>query len=182
MSKVSIMNIKYEKENYFPNSKEYLIAFLLRQNRYFIWKYQKLTRKIEAISRSNVILYSFYNFRKNILGYRLGIELPNGVFDEGLVIHHSYGIVVNKDAKVGRNCHLHGGNCIGNDGFKQGAPKIGDNCNIGIGAKVIGNVTLGNDIVIAAGAVVVKSCYEDGVTLAGVPAKIVRKRNEKESK
>lgn len=113
----------------------------------------------------------------NRLGTRLGIETWCNVFGEGLLIYHvAGGIVVNSNARIGKNCHLHGNNCIGNNGKEKEAPIIGDNCTLGVGAKVIGGIKLGNDINIAAGAVVVKSCIEDGVTLAGVPAEIIKRK------
>ena len=46
---------------------------------------------------------------------------------------------------------------------------------IGVGAKIIGGVTIADNIKIGAGAVVVSSFYEEGVTIGGVPAKIIKK-------
>ncbi|GEN51689.1 sugar O-acetyltransferase [Alkalibacterium pelagium] len=50
---------------------------------------------------------------------------------------------------------------------------IGDNCWLGAGATVIGGVTLGNNVVVGAGAVVTRS-FGDNVVLAGVPARVIR--------
>lgn len=52
-------------------------------------------------------------------------------------------------------------------------PVIGDNCFICTGAKILGAVHLGNNVVVGANAVVVKSFLDDNVTIAGVPAKII---------
>ena len=78
-------------------------------------------------------------------------------------------------SKIGKNCKLHGSNCIGNDGKSLAAPVIGDNVRLGVGAKVIGDVHIADDVIIAAGAVVIDSCDIKGATLAGVPAKVVKK-------
>ena len=132
------------------------------------WKYVKALRKLEYYynNRNKNIACAFMNLyyarRFNKLGFRLGIELNRGVFDEGLMIYHTSGIVVNGDAKVGKNCTLHGANVIGNMGNDLKAPIIGDNVRLGAGAKVLGNVYIADDIQIGAGAIVLHSCYEKG--------------------
>jgi serine O-acetyltransferase len=72
---------------------------------------------------------------------------------------------------IGKNLHLHGSNCIGNDGKTNACPVIGDNVSLGVGAKVLGNVTIANHIKIGAGAVVLHSFLEEGITVGGVPAR-----------
>ena len=74
---------------------------------------------------------------------------------------------------VGENCTIHGQACIGSDGASEEAPVLGKNVDIGVGAKIIGAVTLADNIRIGAGAVVVKSCEIPGATLVGVPARQV---------
>ena len=53
--------------------------------------------------------------------------------------------------------------------------EIGDNCWLGANCTILPGVKLGNHVVVAAGAVVTKSCAEDNVVLAGVPARIVKR-------
>ena len=117
-------------------------------------------------------------FRK--LSIRLGFSVPTNVFDAGLAIVHYGLLVVNPAARVGENCRIHAGvNIGGSAGFvKPGdttamAPVIGHDCYIGPGAKIFGPVTIGNSTVIGANAVVNKSFEQDGLTIAGVPARIV---------
>lgn len=119
------------------------------------------------------IMFLWYSRKVNNEGRKLGIDTWHSVFDEGLIIYHYVGgIVVNSQARVGKNCHLHGDNCIGNNGHSPEAPQIGDNCSLGVGAKIIGNIKIGNNVTVAAGAVVIKDCLENGVVLAGVPAEV----------
>ena len=118
-----------------------------------------------------MVLRFIYHVKKNRLGAKLGFFIPAFVFDEGLHIWHFGNIVVNRFAKIGKNCTLHGNNCIGNNGKNNLCPKIGDNCDIGVGASIIGNVILGNNIVIGAAAVVNKSCEKNDICLLGCPAK-----------
>ena len=144
----------------------------------FIWKYIRYLRKDEYyLNNLNNKLYFIpyiYNRRKkNRLGIKLGINIPPNTFDEGLTIYHSGNIIINTNSRIGKNCKLHGGNCIGNNGIDELAPIIGDNADIGVGAKVIGNVQLGDNSVIGANAVVIKSFNEDHIKLVGIPAKQV---------
>ncbi len=86
-------------------------------------------------------------------------------------IHHSGNIVVNGKSRIGKNCQLHGSNCIGNDGKTLDAPVIGNNVEVGVGAKIIGGIRIADNIKIGAGAIVVTSFTEPGITIGGVPAR-----------
>lgn len=152
-----------------------------------LWKYVKALRKLEYYynNRNKNLACAFMNLyyaRKfNNLGFWLGIELDRNVFDEGLMIFHAQGIVVNGDAKVGKNCILHGGNVIGNMGNDLKVPVIGDNVRLGTGAKVLGDVYIADGVQIGAGAVVLDSCYEKDALLVGIPARVHKKDSEKNS-
>lgn len=113
----------------------------------------------------------YYWRKRNKLGLKLGLTIWDNSFEEGLYIYHPGNIVVNGSARIGKNCRLHGSNCIGNNGKTLDCPIIGNNVRLGVGAKVIGGVTIADDVIIAAGAVVVHSVLEPGVTVAGVPAR-----------
>lgn len=143
-----------------------------------IYKFLKLLRKEEYYHNKNKLIYKpiyfYWHIRRNKLGIKLGIEMWDGSFDEGVLIAHAGNIVVNGKAKVGKNCILHGSNCIGNNGKTSECPVIGDNVRLGVGASVIGGVVLADNITVAAGAVVVHSFLEPGITIAGVPAKKVK--------
>lgn len=199
----NILNIEFT--NYFPNKSKYLQALLKANNNVLIWRYQKKLRyleyykntldKVNSLQENKISVYfrlknllqkylCSVNFilccrRVNKLGLKLGIDTWHNVFEEGLLIYHtSGGIVVNSNARIGKNCHLHGNNCIGNNGSSPEAPQLGDNCSLGVGAKIIGNIKLGNNIKIAAGAVVIRDCLQDGVILAGIPAEIKNKKGQ----
>ena len=80
-------------------------------------------------------------------------------------------------AKVGKNCRIQEGVNIGATNGSNLAPQIGDNVFIGTGAKIIGDITIADDVAIGANAVVVKSITERGCTYAGVPAKKISSNN-----
>lgn len=161
---------------YFKNKSEYLKAVLLREHEYYIYKFQRYLRKEEK-SR-NILSKIYYHIKRNSYGKKLGFTIPIDVFGDNLHIWHYGNIVINRGAKVGSNCSLHGSNCIGNNGIDNKCPTIGNNVDIGVGAKVIGGIYIADNIKIGAGAVVVKSCYKEGVTLVGVPAQVVERTGE----
>ena len=172
--------IRSEKELYFTNSKVYLNDWFLNSETFQIWKFQKALRYAEFYSQkkdtlTGRLLWAIWKRRKNTLGARLGFSIPENVFDIGLRIFHTGSISINPNAKVGKNCILVGNNCIGsNDGIQKSA-SIGSNCIMGYGSSVIGEVYLGNNIKIGAGAVVVHSFQEDNISLVGVPSKVTKR-------
>ena len=163
--------LAYEKKLYFTGKKDYLTAMVTHEDNYLIWKYMTFLRREEA-ARSKLTAY-FWRRRKNNLGSRLGLQIYAGTCARGLHIWHYGSVIISGDAVVGENCTIHGQACIGSDGASDVAPVLGKNVDIGVGAKIIGGVTLADDIRIGAGAVVVKSCETPGATLVGVPARQV---------
>ncbi len=144
----------------------------------YIFRYIKALRYDEYCTNNgslySKLMHTYWRRKHNKLGIKLGIAIPVNTFDEGLRIYHSQGIIVHKDARIGKNCSLHGMNCIGNNGKETGeknTPIIGISCDIGVGASIIGNIKLGNNIKVAAGAVVCKTCEEDSAVLIGIPAR-----------
>lgn len=143
-----------------------------------ITKYLYFLRKEEYFfnckhSRIGQVCGLFYFAKKNKLGNKLGIKIPRNTFGKGLSIYHHGMIIVNEKARIGDNAKLHGGNCIGNNGKTDENPVIGNDLDLGIGASVIGDITLGNHVRVGANAVVTKTFEGDGITLVGIPAKLL---------
>ncbi|MBE6767388.1 MAG: serine acetyltransferase [Ruminococcaceae bacterium] len=143
-----------------------------------IWKFERCLRRREyylSLSRNKKVLFllpliaNHLRFRK--LSFKLGFSIPARVFEEGLSIAHYGTIVVHPHAKVGKNCRLHEGVNIGATNGSERAPVIGNNVFIGTGAKIIGDITIADDVAIGANAVVVRSITEAGTTWGGVPAR-----------
>lgn len=162
---------------YYASSRKIrLFYWLFRDPCYYIAKYIRLLRREEYhANHANSVYHTLMGWialaRKNKLGNKLGFKIPKNCIGPGLTIYHHGQVIINEDARIGADCRLHGGNCIGNNGKNQAAPKIGDGLDLGFGACVIGDVTLGNCVVVGANAVVVRSCLEDNSTLVGVPAR-----------
>ena len=116
------------------------------------------------------------------LSVRLGFSMGPNIFGPGLAIVHYGTIVIDPTTRIGKNCRIHVGSHIGGaaqfvdpaDAHKY-SPRIGDNVYIGPGAKLYGPIVVGDNCVIGANAVVTKSFPEAGLTLAGVPAKVIGK-------
>jgi serine O-acetyltransferase len=130
-------------------------------------------------ARSNTWLkYTLYPFAwamHHHLTYRMGISIPPSTrIGSGFYIGHFGGIVVNHRAVIGRNCNISQGVTIGqaNRGRNKGYPTLGDNVYIGPGAKIVGNVRVGNNVAIGANSVVTRDVPDDSV-VAGVPARVL---------
>jgi serine O-acetyltransferase len=92
-------------------------------------------------------------------------------FGPGFVLIHSQGVVINTGVRGGRNVFIEHQVTIGAE--KQQAPVLGDDIFIGAGAKVLGNVRIGNHVKIGANAVVTKD-IPDGATVVGIPARVIK--------
>lgn len=110
-----------------------------------------------------------------------GIELPCEVeIGRNFVIDHFGGIIISGYAKFGDNCRIRNGVVVGLQRVEDpGAPVIGNNVDIGAGAKVLGRISIGNNVAIGANAVVITDVPDDSLAV-GVPA-IIRPRKRVES-
>ena len=158
--------------------KERLLEWLIRPERYYISRYLRFLRKEEEFTfiKPRKPLQYWYKARKNRLGSRLGFIISAGCFAEGLQLEHFGSVIVNPKSQIGKNCKIHGNCCIGsNGGYPDDSPVIGDNVDIGQGAQILGGIRIADNVRIGAGAVVVKDILEPGVTVVGVPGRILRK-------
>lgn len=82
-------------------------------------------------------------------------------------------VVIHARAVIGNNCII--GQCvtIGGKSKHKNVPRIGNNVQISIGAKILGPITIGDNVIVGANAVVVKDVPANCI-VAGVPAKIIR--------
>lgn len=143
----------------------------------YLWEFQKSLRKFEySRNCKKGIVASFHRifikrkYRK--LSMKLGFSIPANVFGPGLSIAHYGTIVINSGTRIGANCRLHTSVNIGTgNGYADNAPTLGDNCYIGPGAKLYGGISIADNVIIGANAVVNKSFEESNIAIAGMPAK-----------
>ena len=105
----------------------------------------------------------------------LGVDIhPGARLGRGIMIDHAHSIVIGETAVVGDNVSMLHSVTLGGTGKEEEDrhPKIGDGVLIGAGAKVLGNIKVGNCSRIAAGSVVLQE-VPPKKTVAGVPARIV---------
>jgi len=106
-----------------------------------------------------------------------GIELPcEAQVGRNFIIDHFGGIVISGYAKFGDNCRIRNGVVVGLRNVDDPcAPSIGNNVDIGAGAKILGAITIGNNVAIGANAVVLQDVPDDSIAV-GVPA-VVKARS-----
>jgi len=143
-----------------------------------IWKFTVTLRKLEYYTNQKgyfryitLPLRLFHKLQLHNRGLRLGFSIPVKAFGKGLAIVHYGTIVVAHNARIGENCRIHEGVTIGATNGSDQAAVIGNNVFLASGAKIIGAITIADDVTIAANAVVTSSIYEKGTTWGGVPAR-----------
>ena len=96
----------------------------------------------------------------------------------GLYIGHPYGITVNPEAVIGENCNIHKGVTIGqeNRGKRKGAPTIGNKVWMGVNSTIVGNITIGDDVLIAPNSYVNFDVPPHSIVI-GNPGKIIHREN-----
>jgi serine O-acetyltransferase len=100
----------------------------------------------------------------------------------GIVIVHGFGVVIGSDVEIAGDCCIFHGVTLGDRGSEwvnsdrtDGHPRVGREVMFGAGAKVLGPITIGDNCVIGANAVVLTDVPPDSVA-AGIPAKVVSRR------
>lgn len=143
-----------------------------------IWSFERLLRKCEYYEncRSGLIgrLYGkWLKYRYVCLSQKLGFSVGFNMCGPGLCIEHYGMLLIN--GKCGKNFRVIGGAVIGvTDDNKK--PIIGDNVFVGFGAAIVGDVVIADNVAVGANAVVAKSITTPGVTVGGIPARIISQR------
>lgn len=139
------------------------------------WRYRvrpTLLRKVFSL---------IYRVLYKLVQILTGIELPCEVeVGRNFVIDHFGGIIISGYAKFGDNCRIRNGVVVGLRRVDEpSAPVIGNNVDIGTGAKVLGPISIGNNVAIGANAVVITDVPDDCVA-TGIPA-VVKPRKKRGS-
>ena len=154
-----------------PAAKSYLEIILLypglhalisHRIAHWLW-----TKRLQLLAR---LLSQFSRFLT-------GIEIhPGAEIGKGLFIDHGMGVVIGETAIVGKDVTLFQGVTLGGTGKEKGKrhPTVGNNVVIGTGAKVLGNIEIGDNSYIGANAVVINPVPENS-TIVGVPGRVARK-------
>lgn len=145
-----------------------------------IWHFQRLLRKLEYYKNCrHSVLWKpyilFLHYRVASSGQKLGFEIHPNVFGPGLGIAHIGTLIVNKRVRVGENCRIHSCTYLATQatGKDDDCPTIGNNVFIGPCTVIVGKIHIADNIAIGASSYVAQSFDEEGITIAGAPAKKV---------
>jgi serine O-acetyltransferase len=114
-------------------------------------------------------------FLSHLGRFLTGIEIhPGATIGKGVFIDHGMGVVIGETAIVGDYCLIYQNVTLGGTGKQTGKrhPTLGKNVVVGAGAKVLGNINLGDHVRVGAGSIVLRDVPED-CTVVGVPGRIV---------
>lgn len=129
----------------------------------------------------NLRLYLFARMLSQFARFLTGIEIhPGAKIGKRFFIDHGMGVVIGETAIIGDDVLLYQGVTLGGTGLEKGKrhPTIGNNVVIGGGAKVLGNITIGENSYIGANAVVIKDVPPNS-TVVGVPGRITKQDGKK---
>ncbi|UCD33766.1 MAG: glycosyltransferase [Desulfobacterales bacterium] len=137
------------------------------------WRY---TIKNSLIRKPFSFLYKIFY---KIIQILTGIELPCEVeIGKNFRIDHFGDIIISGFASFGDNCVVRNGVTVGLRRVdKPVAPKLGNNVDIGAGAKILGGITIGDNVAIGANAVVLKDVPPNSIAV-GIPARIIEKKDD----
>lgn len=114
-------------------------------------------------------------FSSQLVRFFTGIEIhPGAEIGRRLVIDHGMGVVIGETSIMGDDCIMYHGTTLGGKGTELGKrhPTVGNNVTIYAGAKILGNITIGDNVVIGADSLVLKDLPSDCIAV-GCPVKIV---------
>lgn len=116
----------------------------------------------------------------NINRFLTGVDIhPGARVGRRFFIDHGMGVVIGETAEIGDDVLVYQNVTLGGTGKERGKrhPTIGNNVVVGTGAKVLGNIRIGDFVKVGAGSVVIRP-VPDYSTVVGVPGRVVRTRNE----
>lgn len=140
-----------------------------------IWGVKEKCRLHSGLQKYYIRYFNnYFNARGSYVGYQCVMH-GSPIFPHGML-----GIFISGFAEIGKNCVIFQQVTIGSNtlpGSKgKGAPKIGDNCYIGAGAKIIGGVRVGNNVRIGANCVIFKDVPDNSVVVVQAPRVIEHER------
>lgn len=140
------------------------------------YRYVRRLRKTEFyLNTDHRLLYHWSHFLQNRLGLRYGISIAPNRVGKGLNIIHlagGGGCILNCWS-MGDYCRLQSGVVIGNVGDDDHRPTIGNHVRFGLGCKVYGKITIGDNAVILPNAVVTHDVPANAI-VGGIPAKVIK--------
>lgn len=165
----------FSKDFYRYYGREYKIKDILKVVFNHELRFLYFFRNIKEVN--NKFLKLFYKFLIRQLRSKYGLEISTEAqIGKGLYIGHPYNITINPRAILGDNINIHKGVTIGqeNRGGRKGVPNIGNNVWIGVNSTIVGNIKIGNNVLIAPNSFVNIDIPNNSIVI-GNPCKIIYK-------
>ena len=173
-------NLKYylsEDKKRFDGKAPSLKDWILKNEWAYIYEYIRTLRYLEFyLNTGNRLMHLLYFLRYKRMCFNLNIDIKPNNLGPGFRLMHLGALVrIKHNCRIGKNCTILPGVVIGNKRLDDDGSWviIGDNCYIGLGAKIFGEVHIGNNVIIGANTVVTKD-IPDNAIVGGIPAKILK--------
>lgn len=163
------------KQDYYRYKKKKWSVFSI----FDVWKSQNLSHLMHGrLSCGKGIFKKYHHLKHIIIGRKMCNEINFDKIGSGILLMHPYSITINPGAVLGNDVTLFKGCTVGSvrSGKNSGCPQIGDRVTICCNAMVCGGITIGNDVLIAAGAFV-NFDVPDNCVVVGNPGVIHKKQN-----
>jgi len=181
-----------------------IVAYVLAAG-FFFSKEIKSTREKDPAAKGNLEIILLYPGLHAVISHRIahavwkanlkilarllsqisrfftGIEIhPGAQIGHGLFIDHGMGVVIGETSIIGDNVTMFQGATLGGTGKETGKrhPTVGNNVVIGAGAKILGNILIGDNSYVGANAVVLRP-VPPNTTVVGVPGRITKQDGQK---
>ena len=144
------------------------------------FRYLKSLRKYEYSINTHGLLLFWRRFYNRRLGAKYNIAITPNIAGYGLKLPHlEQGVIINCES-MGNYCVVNSGVVLGNKGLgkSEERPIIGSSVNFCVGCKVIGRIMIGDNVIVAPNAVVVKDVPANSI-VAGIPATVIKSLSEK---
>ena len=169
--------LDYERKKYkIGNSlASFISAILFLSEKHILWRIQRRLRICEYhLNCRHKLRYKINIAIYHSNAFRAGINIPPNTCGKGLKIVHLGNVLINQNARIGEDAVFHVNTAIvaGSEGKKA---VVGNNLLMFVGSTIVKGVTVSDNVRVAAGAVVTKDVEENNVSVAGVPAKIIKK-------
>ena len=175
--------ISRDRARYNVSTKRLLLGWFLHGEAYQAIRYLKALRYCEYYTNNKKkgfyykLMATYYRLKMKRLGniYRIKIDL--NLCAPGVRLVHLNGGIRMAGKSIGENLTISTGCLIGRNGKKL--PTVGNNVELCVGAKIIGEINVGNNVIVAPNSVVIKD-VPDNCIVSGVPAIIIKRMEPKE--
>ncbi|MFY7965501.1 MAG: serine acetyltransferase [Chitinophagaceae bacterium] len=148
-----------------PN-KENLFGHIKSNNGWLVTFLYRLGNVIFKENSQDMLLTEIHWIMKEVCSCEIYYSIDIG---EGLYVRHGAGAVIGSRCVIGKGLIIHQNCTIGHKVFMGNGPSIGNDVEMGAGSKILGEISIGNKVIVAANAVVLNNISENSI-VAGIPA------------